>query len=150
MINSISWAGYFYAIGIIVIIYYAFVLLLYYRSELVTIFQQFKDRTNGRSSNAEAALEQYAIDIMETAAEEWDHNKARGLLLNIQSLAKESKQKHFAREELLLAFQQSLQQHTNLAGGILQNKINHFIIAASENYCSVHLSKEEVSALWSI
>jgi len=60
--------------------------------------------------------------------------------LIIQSLAKESKQKHFAREELLLTFQQSLQQHTNLAGGILQNKINHFIIAASENYCSVHLS----------
>jgi uncharacterized protein YbjQ (UPF0145 family) len=148
MFNNISWAGYLYVIFIIAVIYYAVILLVYYRNEIAKIFNKIKDRVSGDYNSTSFEMEQWAIDIMETAAEDGDQNAIQELLLNIQSVTKVSASKHFPKDELLSSIQLLLQVYSSLASTMLGNKINHFVKAVCLHYCSVHLSEEEVSALW--
>ncbi|MEP7145192.1 MAG: hypothetical protein ABI707_20065 [Ferruginibacter sp.] len=149
MLNNISWASYLYAITIIVPIYYGFVLIVYYRNDLQSQFLKFKSSFNSSSVSRKFSLEQNGVEIIEHISKKEDENTSLPeLLLNIQSLIKTGAARNFPREELLLSLQLQLQQQSALKDSIHKERINDFIIEACENYCSIHLSADEVSALW--
>lgn len=146
MLNNISWASYLYAITIVVFIYYAFVLIVYYRNDLQSHFIKFKSGFNSPSVSRNHSVEQNGVEIIEHISKKENENTSLPeLLLNIQSLIKSGAARNFPREELLLSLQLQLQNHPALRDNI---HINNFIIEACENYCSMHLSGDEVSALW--
>lgn len=58
--------------------------------------------------------------------------------------------RNFPKEELFLAIRLHLRQHVSLIDSNGKEKINNFIKAQCENYCSIHLSVEEERVFWII
>ena len=148
MLNNISWASYGIAISIIVVIYYVVILVKYYRLDLQKYIQQISGRRlslekanlisieNNPGSNYNNTFEN-DIDIF-----------SQQLLSNLQSLVKTGASRKYPREELLLSIQLELQNHPELPDNLQWDSVNNLIISLCKNYCSIHLSREEVSALW--
>jgi hypothetical protein len=149
MLNNISWASYLYAISIILLIYYAFVLIVYYRNDLQNRVAGFKRRFDQASAGVNAPTEKMEADLIAQNTErDLPGNTLHELSLSIQSLIKIGASRNFPREELLLSLQLQLRKYTGEKNTNFKDNVSKFIIAACEDYCSIHLSVEEVSALW--
>jgi hypothetical protein len=150
MLNNISWASYVFAISITVIIYYIFVLILYYRQDLQNIiFRKADYRGKSTRSNSYSSNEYQGIDSNElTTANADQNNLMPELLLILQNLIKTGANRNFPKEEILLSLQLKLQQFPALKESVHKEQINQFILTAFESICSIHLSGEEISALW--
>ena len=151
MLNNISWASYVFALSISLLIYYAFVLVMYYRYDLWQFVQQ---RTTGRGKDLYKSIPvtiekesetsgEYAIDLLQNSINS-------SLLFQLESIIKEGGGRNFPKEELFLAIRLHLRQHVSLIDSNDKEKINNFIKAQCENYCSIHLSVEEERVLWII
>lgn len=149
MLNNIGWASYLFAIIIILSIYYAFVVAVYYRNDLQSHFIKFKGGVRLNSSSSNPNLTSNNTEIKSDPPKKEDQNNSiPELFLSFQSLIKNGAVRNFPKEELLLSLKLKLQNHLALKDSIHQESINNFIIAQCENYCSMHLSGDEVSALW--
>ena len=149
MLNNISWASYLFAIGIIVSLYYVFVLLWYYRQDIQYYLQKSNIRLYSANKNSNPLLDQARIEIIgELSLEDYQKNVINDLLLSLQFLIKKGAFDNIPKEELLLSLKLKLEHHSGLKDTILQQRINNFIITACTTYCSSHLSGDEVSALW--
>jgi hypothetical protein len=149
MVNNISWASYLYAISFILVIYYIVVLILYYRNDLQKYFLKSRESFNSPSTNRTAKVEKNEAQIIEPRINnEHKNGSIEKLLSNIKSLIKTSASRKFPREELLLSLQLELKNQSAFQDSTYRDIINNYIIEACENYYSIHLSEEEVSALW--
>ncbi|MBC7886654.1 MAG: hypothetical protein H7Z13_02110 [Ferruginibacter sp.] len=149
MLNNISWASYFYAVTIFLLIYYAFVLIVYYRNDLQNHLQKFTTRSNSSSLSHNLPANRDAGEIINDWQDQADQNNSIGqLFLSLQSLIKNGANRNFPKEELLLSLQLKLQHYSALKDNSLKDNINNFIISECKNYCSIHLNGDEVSALW--
>ena len=150
MLNNISWASYAYAVGLIIGIYYLFIVIVYYRKEIQNLFVSQKNTVKlfeGNSSNS--SLNATAIDGVPPAVSESNSEKQE-LILSLQSLIKKAGVLKYPKEELQLALQLRLKHYPASKSGELRNSINIFIKEACQNNCSIHLSDEEVKELWGI
>ena len=149
MVNNISWASYLYAISIILIIYYACVLILYYRNDLLKHFLKSKESFNSSSTARISEVGKDVIQVIEphfNSVEE--NNSIQEILSNIQTCVATAVSRNFPKEELLLSLQLQLKKVTAVNDSTLKGIVNNYIIAACENYCSIHLTEQEISELW--
>lgn len=151
MLNNISWASYVFALSISLLIYYAFVLVMYYRNDLRQFVQQ---RTTGGGKDLyksiPATIEKESETPGENAIDLLQNSINSSLLFQLESIIMEGAERNFPKEELLLAIRLHLRQHVSLIDSRGKEKINNFIKAHCENYCSIHLSVEEERVLWII
>jgi len=149
MFNNISWSSYVFAIGFVVIIYYAFVLVLFYRNDLQSQLQKIIGRFNQASGSGTLSLERNDFSNSKVFSDEEDQNNTiQEILVNIATSIKKGAYKNFAREEILLSLKLQLQILSEPKENNLKEKINSFIIAEFKNHCSIHLSEDEIGALW--
>lgn len=149
MLNNISWASYVYAITIIVIIYYALVLIFYYRNDLSYLLRKKTNRSRSVQTNLYSGRVENDLEKNNDLSIDSGQDDSLGpLLSNLQALIKNGAARNFPREELLLSLQLKLQQDAALKDSIDKDSISNFIISECKNYCSIHLSGDEVSALW--
>lgn len=149
MLNNISWASYVYAITIIVIIYYALVLIFYYRNDLSYLLRKNANRSRSVQTNFYPGKVENDLEKNKDLLIDYGQDDSIGpLLSNLQALIKNGAARNFPREELLLSLQLKLQQDAALKDSIHKDNISNFIISECKNYCSIHLSGDEVSALW--
>jgi hypothetical protein len=149
MLNNISWASYVFATSIFLLVYYSFVLILYYQYDLQNVFQKIKSSFSNTATRRTSLPDKQNIDSTEKySADEMQDDYLQDLLFTLQSLIKNGASRNFPKEELLLSLQLKLQQYPALNDNTNKEKINHFIKTECINYCSIHLSSEEVSALW--
>ena len=144
MLNSISWASYVYAVGLIVVVYYVFIGLFFYRSEAVKYFNNSKaaaypDANHVASDEQMSGAEITAIN--EVNAEE---EVLKSLLLTIKKAASQQ----FIKEELVQSLKGQIQLNVGRAGELPKEKINQYITETSEKYCSIHLSVTDLNMLW--
>lgn len=148
MLNNISWASYLCAISVFLVIYYAFVLVIYYRNDVQNHIAKITRRLDTTSAGGQLSIEKKVDFIEHNPERDLADNSLRELSLNIQSVIKTSTSRNFPKEELLLSLQLQLRKYTGVKNSNLKNNVSNFIITACEQYCSIHLSVEEVSALW--
>lgn len=148
MLNNISRASYLYAISIILFIYYAFIFIIYYRNDAQNHFAKVKGRLDRASARGLVSTEKKDDFIEHNSERDLEDDALRDLSLDIQSLIKTGASRNFPKEELLLSLQLQLRKYAGVANANLKNNVSNFIIATCEQYCSIRLSVEEVSALW--
>ena len=89
-----------------------------------------------------------SVEIIMGESDEEINVSYNELLLNIQSTIKKCAARNLSKEETLLALKLHLQQQEAAYEPIGKEAINNFIKAQFENYCSIHLSEEEINVLW--
>ena len=147
MLNNISWASYANALSILLFIYYGFVLIIYYRNDLINHLKKI----NGGLNSSPLSYSQNESDNVEIITGESDEEMNASyneLLLNIKSTIKNCAARNLIREEILLALKLQLQQKEGAYELIGKKEINNFIKVQFENYCSIHLREEEINVLW--
>lgn len=128
MLHSISWSLYLSVLVIAIIIYYAFVWIVYFNGRMPALLLSNKQKAF--SSNAE----DYADDTM---------SKVQHITNELQSIFQHKQN----RNELIMALHKSLQQYHD-SDEYFKNIINEFIVHESLNKCSIHFSEEDLRVLW--
>ena len=148
MLNNISWSSYGIAISIIVVIYYVVILVKYYRVELQKYIEQISGKGLSFEKTNAISIDNNPGFNTNNTFENDINNFSVQLLSNLQYLVKTGAGKKYPREELLLSIQLELQNHPEISDSLPRDSVNNSIMSLCKNYCSIHLSREEVSALW--
>ncbi len=151
MINNISWGSYAYALSVVLLLYYAFVLVAYYGDDIRGQYLKFKKITaSGKSLQNQSAPEG---DVINHSASENPGDQPISiaeLLLILHGLIQTAADRAFPREELLLALQLELKKYNAFKDSSYCDTINTFIISECKNNCSMHLTGYEVGRLWGV
>ena len=150
MLNNISWASYAYAIGILLSIYYLFIILFFFRNEVQNLFVHQKNTVLLPGEKSIYSSQNNTSEAGEHFAENKADSDTQELLLSLQSLIKKAGALKYPKEELLLSLQLKLQHYPALKASRLKNSINIFIKEECKNNCSIHLADDEVKVLWGI
>lgn len=144
MLNSISWASYIYAVCAIVVVYYIFVGLLFYRLEAVNYLKSLKEKyqSNANKLSSDGQLKR---EIIPAAVE---LNSLEEVLLSLLFSIKKAASQQFIKEELLQSLKSQIQFYVGKVIDLPKEKINEYIVTTSETYCSIHLSEEDLKVLW--
>ena len=144
MLNNISWASYIYAVCIIVVVYYVFIGLFFYRREAVHYLKSTKEKShdddNKLSSDELPKGEIVPVTVEVSSIEE--------VLLSLLFSIKKAASQHFIKEELLQSLKGQIQFYVGKASSLPKEKINQYIMETSEIYCSIHLSEMDLVVLW--
>ena len=144
MLNSISWASYAYAIFFIVVVYYVFVGLFFYRHEALNYYKNFTGKIHSNDNNLPSANKQ----TNEIISDNSDVNSIEEVLSSLLFLIKKAASQHLIKEELIQALKSQIQFYVDHGTDLPQEKINQYIVLTSETYCSIHLSEDEMKVLW--
>ena len=150
MLNNISWASYAYATGIIIGIYYLFIISIYFRDEVQNLFVLQKNPVLQPVEKSIYFSQNTTVEGGEQLAENTADSEMQELLLSLQSLIKKAGALKYPKEELLLSLQLKLQHYPALKASRLTYSINIFIKQECQNNCSIHLADDEVKVLWGI
>ncbi len=138
MVNNISWGSYWSVLIILTVIYYAYVLWVYYRSD---IFQRL-------------AVQKAIAPASPLTTFSQDQSKDE-LFPVVQSFTSEMsaylEQASYARaakNEIIFGLQQIAKKHPGIKDSQYQPAINSLIIFESKDKCAVSLSEEEVGQVW--
>jgi hypothetical protein len=141
MLNNVSWGQYFSGVILIVVLYYIFIALLFYRDEIQSLLQpkisfpgsgqlnyQKADHTVTQKESDEATdgLQQVVSDL-------------RGIL----EAGKEA-----SKEELLRQFSHRLVNYAGLRLPAFRAAIANYIITQAKEICGVSFSEQELAAEW--
>ncbi len=132
--SQITWTTFFTILSFILIVYYITIIILYYRkafslSLLAKIFRQ---------------------PVMVARTSTNDTSATTTLYVSITRLAEQAAADGYGREEILLALHKLL--HTaddnGLSNSSNRTNVSQYIANACEQYCSIHLSEEDLRVLW--
>jgi hypothetical protein len=151
MLNNISWADYAAATGIILVIYYGVVWLIYFKNdnlrsflrpqkESTSILQRDKENVEGSQSESNLIPSAHNKNtVIRTIPE---------VLMDIQGIITDGAFRKFQKEELFTALKIYLQQNATGEDVPEREVINQAIIAQCERDCSLRLNEEDVRVLW--
>ena len=149
MLNNISWAGYTYAVIIILLVYYISVLVFFFRNDLKGLFLKKQNYMSSGGGIPKDFL-QFEGEKMGHDLPEWDDEEIHQLLMKLQLQINKAAARKFPKEELLLSLQLVLRDFPNLKESHLRNNVNNFLKSEVQNNCSIHLSDDEVALLWGV
>lgn len=150
---SLTWANYALIVTICLGIYYAIVGFRFYRSNA-------KLSSSDGERNTISESEQ-AVDIKHRnlfGEEEREETMIQTDNSNInpetQDFADEiiaftsSCDEEITKEKLILSIQRIIQKYPSLKNSEQRYELNQLIAISTENYCSIHVSADELSELW--
>lgn len=126
MLKEISWQEYFVFISVALVLYYGFLIVFYYRSNLSSMVKanvKFLFRDNELKSELSNA-DKVTQEILSCFRDKRNTN------------------------ELLYDLQLKLEPYKFWDEPDFRKSINDFIIKESEKECSIHLSEEDLRVLW--
>lgn len=144
MLNSISWASYIYAVCAILVVYYIFVGLLFYRLEAVNYIKSLKEKyqSNANKLSSDGQLKREIIPVVV------ELNSLEEVLLSLLFSIKKAASQKFIKEELLQSLKSQIQFYVGKVIVLPKEKINEYIVTTCETYCSIHLNEEDLKVLW--
>lgn len=150
MLHSISWQAFFTTLALLLLIYWAFIGLSFYRHEIKLLLAgKGKPGLQGASLITESPFE---ADIEDTpvATDTGLFPIAYALAEEIKQLAKEAGRRRLVREELMQALQSLIkkQPYPSLSNTAFRIAINNLVEAEIGTNCSIQFSKEELQMLW--
>ncbi|OKS85694.1 hypothetical protein [Mucilaginibacter polytrichastri] len=153
MFTNISWADYFAGAAITAGIYYSYVGLRYYTSDL-------KELLSGRRKpQLQAALKNGSdqFGIAESNHPNENYTKAEGddefaevehLIGRLNTVIADASQKKADPQEFRQYLQLVLAEYPNVKNSPLRSSVNELIVSECEKYGAVTLTENEVDLLW--
>jgi hypothetical protein len=143
MINNISWASYWTALTILLCLYYAGVLALFYLPEIRQLFSARRKLSpvglsTGQDFDGHASEEETAelpVEVQSFASE-------------MAAFLDQAKYAGTIKDEILFGTQQILKKYPTLKGSNYQEGINKLLEFEAKSKCAVHLSQEELRQVW--
>ncbi|HUN01270.1 MAG TPA: hypothetical protein PLS00_00330 [Niabella sp.] len=143
----ISWLDYLATAFLVLVFYYAAILLIYYRKDIKHKLLSAKgsvakppiDRALFTSS-----LQEQRGDIVDATIEAPMHS----LVDELQAYVSQSGKEGTEKEYLFAGIKKLLLKYPDIPGSIYQEGITNLIAVIAENNCAVHFSAEELSELW--
>jgi len=133
MVNNISWGSYWSVLTVLLTVYYAYVLLKYYRSDLRLRFQPAlhitKKQCHDETGEAILPVVQSFSDEMTAYLEQASQTKA-------------------GKNEIIFALQQIAKKYSTIKDSTYQPAMNGLIVFEAKDKCAVHLSEEEIRQVW--
>lgn len=165
MINNISWTSYWYALFLLLVIYYAFVLWYYYRKYLFQLIsnkfgkRKFQVATtitspSGILDGAKKNGHEFQPISHSTVTQSQEQPSCeisamyQALSDEIRAYLQQASTADADNEELLISIQQILRKYPAIKNSAFQQSIDFLIVFELKNKCSTYLSIEEVSSLW--
>lgn len=144
MENNISWSSYWSALTSLTLIYYAYVLLVFYRHDLRNLLVgKIKKMPTGVSQPSPPILKR-------NNPVERDDDE---LFLSAQSLADETlayldQSGHGLKEEIFFGLKQIFKKHRIILNSSYQPAMESLLLSECEAKCAIHLTEEEVKQVW--
>lgn len=139
MISNVSWGLYFSALGPILFLYYAVIMLLFFRKEIQSLFEP---KTSGTSGTAIANLKVHSnasegsvIEGMETVVKD-----LRAILEQAGPAAD--------KDQLLARINTRLSGYSGLRHPVFQPAITKYLINNAMGICGVSFSEQELLQGW--
>ena len=143
MIKQVTWAEYFTYLATGLAIYYAIVLFLYYRGDLLQLLSGRRKLVIAKPQGDEPGLISNTSSDIAAEGNEAMFGQANQLISEL----KEVFQNDFIKEELIMALQVKLREYPALKETPFKISINNYIERESEK-CSIRLSEEDLRVLW--
>lgn len=131
MFTQISWSSYIITVLLLSTAYYLFIGYRYYRNDLLQLVSGKRNTTNDNvvSTQRHQPLIQSFSDEARAFMEQAGKNK-------------------LDKKEIIQSLQLLFKKYPFLKDSAFQGSVQSLIINECASYCSIHLSDEELSALW--
>lgn len=164
MLKNISWSSYWLFIVIMLVIYYAVICAMYYLHEIKQILsgksnlllkikstKKFVDVTNTKNNTDNILNENYYAQ--DNVAGNCDNEQALFPLINqfineIRSTLEHAAKNNLIKQEIIYSFQHLSKKYPSVKDSPFKSFISNYILIECSNYCSIHLSEDELNMLW--
>lgn len=123
MLNFLSWRQYYIFLLVATLIYYSFVWIIYFKAKLPSLSQIGPwSRTHEDTGEIASYITRELKPLFTPGS---------------------------SKADIILALQQKLSKYADYTEPGLRDAVNNFIMRECEEICSIHLSKFDMSAVWS-
>ena len=139
MFSSISWQSYISIVAVLLAIYYAFVLYVYYRKDIVQVL------TTGRN-NGEGSKQNILADNTGAAEQPASEN----YIDELKALIHQAGYSHLSKDELVFSLQQLLgsDRFETIKTPDFKKRLGKIITYECQTNCSMHLDEEDLQRVW--
>jgi hypothetical protein len=130
MFTEITWSSYFVTVLLLFVGYYFIVGYVYYRNDLLQLISTKKSR-----SDIVEAAQSLAPSVQPLSDE-------------VQAFLNEAGKNKIDKEAIIVSLQMLLKKYHYLIDSDNREPIQDLIIDECKSYCSIHLSEEELNAIW--
>jgi len=157
MFTTISWSNYGIVIGGLLLVWYLFVGLRFYREEIKEIVEgkrklQFRGaigESNAQSDNDPRHLDfESTTSGAETAASNTIFQEVDGLVKQLKNVITDATQKKLIKQEFEDSMRSALFAYPLLRDSPYRSSVDELIVSECEKQGSILLTQQEVEALW--
>ena len=131
MFNNISWGGYWSVLSILVVIYYLYVFLVYYRNDIRN-FQTIKKVGHFQHETGDEGI----------------LHMVQSLIDEVTAYLYQAAQGAAIKQEIIFAMQQIIKKYPGIKFTPHENNINNLIQSECKDKCAIVLSAEEIKQVW--
>ena len=140
MFTEISWNSYLTIVIVLLAVYYVFIGLLYYSSNIVGLL-------SGKKFTQRDTLT--SVVGMDTLTEKKNlFQTAHSLSDEIQAYLNEAGRNSLNKEDVVQSLKVMLAKYPVIKDLPFRDVIQNLIRTEAETYCFIHLSEEEINELW--
>ncbi|MBW7840868.1 MAG: hypothetical protein H3C36_14800 [Chitinophagaceae bacterium] len=143
----ISWSDYLLTAFLVLVFYYAAILLIYYRKDIKHKLLPAKTPVSKPPIDSvlfSSSSQEQGRDKLDAASAAPMHS----LVDELQAYVSQSGKEGIEKEDLTHGIKNLLLKYPDIQGSIFQEGITNLIAVIAENSCDVHFSAEELSDLW--
>ena len=152
MFTDISWSSYITFMIALLAVYYLFIVLRFYRSDILQIFagKEFtQDRVSFTSTQKVQPNQTRHQENLQEAFENQDLFQAsQSLGDEIIAYLREAGRDTVSKEDVNQSLRSLIAKYPSIKHSAFREAIQNLILTESEANYSIHLSEEELSALW--
>ncbi len=142
MITKMTWAQYFTATGILIIVYYSVVVLIFYRDKVRFFLKSVFGNGNKQSID-------FSLEVNKNDQAEYDFEEnLYPFLHDVHETLQQASVKKFIVEEIILSIQITMSKYPIETLLDKKEAINHYIKTESKKICSIFLDDERLRQLW--
>lgn len=146
MFSHVSWSQFLSTLGLLLLFYYAGVLGIYFRKDLVRYCRLAGWKWFSRMPYTSAPKE-YSVASEKEDSNEL-HNVARVLMGRLHTTLGIAAQRGYPKAELLTALQQELAHYQPLTATSFRRELDHFMVTECSRLCHIHLEAYDLKCLW--
>ncbi len=146
MFHSISWQTFFGFLALLVVVYYLYIIIAYFRKDLLALFHN-KQRNTGFASkpSSDRNLQNPSISPIQA---EIPFHVIHEFMEDLKRLFAFAVKTKMVKEELIQAIHSKLEVYPQIAGTDVQHDVNVHIRDEVKEQCGIDLSPEEIKQIW--
>jgi len=143
MLSKVSWGEYTIIMGILVVSYYFYIGVKYYRKEITALL-------NGKLKKNDQTVpnEKPKNSFKDSAITEASFDELEAIVNDLRYAVFDKAGRQVSKTELLSLLQRRLANYEGLQKPAFRVAINNNIITNAKDICGVVLSEEELNAAW--